>query len=245
MTLLVIGDSQVKYVVLGAEGTCLAFPGRRVQDMFPPARDAIAHASVVVFHVGTNNIGGDEDAEQVLLHYRALVTSTRRVNPLIRVVMTAILPRHPNKFVSSAQQDYMRRNRVAKEVNWMLSSLCSELHLSICSFWNTFLNRDFISRDGLHLSPSGVAFLRRAYLSHSCPPTIFSKPPVTLSSINFPLLPKSVQPTSCNPPKWPRISTPSPLHSLSTRPAKKELAPALRTRDGRDVTRPGQTLPAR
>jgi len=44
----------------------------------------------------------------VLLHYRALVNSTRRVNPLIRVVVTAILPRHPNKFVSSAaQQDYI------------------------------------------------------------------------------------------------------------------------------------------
>jgi len=116
----------------------------------------------------------------------------------------------------------MRRNRVAKEVNWM-PSLCSELHFSFCSFWNTFLNRDFISRDGLHLSSSGVAFLRRAYLSHSCPPTIFSKPPFTLSSINFPLLPESVQPTSCNPPRWPRIPTPplpSPVHSLPTRPEK-------------------------
>jgi len=181
--------------------------------VFPLAKEEISNAAVVIFRVGTNNIVLDEDADQVELHYRALVSATRRCNPLARVIVTGVLPRL-RKNVSNTNEDFQQLNAVADEVNGLLCAMCSEVRLPFYSFWVPFLNRDFISRDGLHLSPSGISFLRRACLLNSCSPTIFSKPGYApffqLSVEQLPSLPNSSPLVHCDPPQWPAIHNTRP-----------------------------------
>lgn len=211
----------------------MALPGRRIQDVFSLAEEQIKAAAVILFHVGTNNVGTNEDPDQILFQYRSLLNATQRANPMARLVVTAVLPRHSSKF-NAASEDYLRLNAVAEEVNALLPGLCAELRVCFCSFWTSFLNRGFISRDGLHLSPSGVAFLRSAYSSHA--PKISSRsgcaPGFTLAPNEFPELPNSAAVPLTSPRPWPapRLA-PNRVGvgrtSLLQVPRRKDVSPVL------------------
>ncbi|KAH6920646.1 hypothetical protein HPB50_028366 [Hyalomma asiaticum] len=102
-----------------------SFSGVRIEKLFPLIAQCLADVQVVVLHVGTNNVG--EGPLTLIARFRSLISRIIDVNPCIRVVVSAILPRkassHNYKWALSVRE-LETFNTDAGETNAILQALC-------------------------------------------------------------------------------------------------------------------------
>ncbi|KAH7952544.1 hypothetical protein HPB52_023879 [Rhipicephalus sanguineus] len=102
-----------------------SFSGVRIEKLFPLIAQCLADVQVIVLHVGTNNVG--EEPLTLIARFRALISRVLDVNPCIRVVVSAILPRQASlrkcKWALSVQE-LETFNTDAGETNAILQALC-------------------------------------------------------------------------------------------------------------------------
>jgi lysophospholipase L1-like esterase len=162
---LIYGDSQVKYLQhsLGNSNIVVtSISGLRVEEVFAKISDILPLYNTLVLHVGTNNIPHDTPAN-IQQYYEHLINSILQTQPNLRLIVSGIVPRHTTQFRGVYQDPIGPMNRKAAATNLRLRQVCRNRSLKYISVWCAFLDRDFLSRDGLHLSPSGIA-----YLSNEC-----------------------------------------------------------------------------
>ena len=127
----------------------------------------VTNYSVIVLHIGANNLWNDTPAE-VLNHYQQLVQKVLQVNSRCKVLLSGLLPRaqdlYPGKMKS---EDFLSLvNRKAAFINSKLSNIVqSNSRLSYIGHTSFViggkLQRQLLSKDGLHLSRSGAATVVR------------------------------------------------------------------------------------
>ena len=119
-------------------------------------------------HGGTNNIPR-QSVPVLLQHYQDFVEWIREVNPAAHIIISGILPRCANLWPGGRTDPYFldKCNKKAMQANLALRNICEKTgyltyvgHPSFC-FPDGKVDRQLISRDGLHLYPAGVMQLLR------------------------------------------------------------------------------------
>ncbi|XP_077553292.1 uncharacterized protein LOC144168095 [Haemaphysalis longicornis] len=135
---LVVSDSMLKDHVgfftlrSAASVEVIAFPGIRIEKVFPLVSQKLQGVDILVLHVGTNNVG--ECAATRFCRFRTLTSKLLDVNPTVRLVLSATLPRQmslrKNDKWALTPEDLESCNSEAVETNLLLQELCrKEGHL--------------------------------------------------------------------------------------------------------------------
>ena len=158
--------SQVKYFdqyLKLSDVDVVCFSGYRIEQMWGVIGHKVTNYSVIVPHIGVNNLWNDTPSE-VLNQYQQLVQKVLQVNSRCKVLLSGLLPRgqdlYPGKMKS---EDFLYLvNRKAAFINNKLSikvQFNSQLsYIGHTSFViGGKLQRQLLRKDGLYLSRSGAA----------------------------------------------------------------------------------------
>jgi lysophospholipase L1-like esterase len=146
----------------------VSFSGYRIEQMWGVIGHKVTNYSVIVLHIGANNLWNDTPSE-VLNHYQQLVHKVLQVNSRCQVLLSGLLPRaqdfYPGKMKS---EDFLYLvNRKAAFINNKLSIIVqSNSRLSYIGHTSFVIGgklqqRQLLSKDGLHFSRSGAATVVR------------------------------------------------------------------------------------
>ena len=125
----------------------------------------------MVLHLGTNSVGRGASPPEIVADARKLVTRMLGLMPRIHVAVSAILPRAANTFPDALEPRFHpdELNRVALRTNRLMDDCLSTIsrvsYMRHPDFADSRgIQRDPLSRDGLHLSPRGGRVLSRYFL---------------------------------------------------------------------------------
>ncbi|XP_049521196.1 uncharacterized protein LOC119448197 isoform X2 [Dermacentor silvarum] len=163
---LVAGDSMLKDLAgsftLGSsvDVEVRSFSGVRIEKLFPLIAESLANTHVVVLHVGTNNVG--EEPLTRIARFRALISRILDVNPCIRIVVSAILPRQMSflkcRWALTARE-LETSNADARETNAILQALCHKNGYRYLD--STRELSGMLKADGVHPTQRGSQLLGR------------------------------------------------------------------------------------
>ncbi|KAH8022048.1 hypothetical protein HPB51_021500 [Rhipicephalus microplus] len=157
---LVAGDSMLKDLAGSFTSSSRthvevrSFSGVRIEKLFSLIAHTLADVHVVVLHVGTNNVG--EEPLVLIARFRSLISRILVVNPSIRVVVSAILPRQASlrkcQWALSVGESEVF-NTDARATNAILQALC---HKNGCGFVDgTHELMGMLKADGVHPTKRG------------------------------------------------------------------------------------------
>jgi hypothetical protein len=161
---LVVGSSQVKYFHHYVPSTyvTLSFSGYCIEDICDEVVDIIPSFETVVLHVGTNNTPKD-DGPAMCRKLQQLEHRIRQLKPEIDIIYSGVLPRDISLWENAKNnRTFLTRcNERALWANRRIASVASRKerfhYVPHCSFVKQGkIQRQFLARDGLHLSPSGA-----------------------------------------------------------------------------------------
>ena len=155
----------VKYVRYIPYTEVQSYPGATVEKLTEYVENGIAVTAAyqyIIIHIGTNNIKSST-VEDMILAYKALLSSVWGYNPKADILLSAILPR---------PVDFLILGDKVKLFNTKISSLATETKCTFLKTYRPFLKfgrpiRElFAQRDGgLHLNQAGtfrlVAFFKK------------------------------------------------------------------------------------
>ena len=154
---LVVGDSMVRYLDREfcekerKKRMRVCYPGAGVNDVKERYENVVngsARDSVVVLHVGTNDVDRVR-SEELMARYRCLLEKVRDSGR--RCVVSGVLPRC---------QAGSRWHSRAIGMNERVQKMCEEMGLSFMDEWREFSGRkELFAMDGVHLSRLGVKVL--------------------------------------------------------------------------------------
>lgn len=162
----IISDSIAKYVT-GIDGcTVQSFRGdtiARLTSRMLSGQAILEHFDFVIIHVGTNDIGNRATFNNIISDFGNLIGVCRKINPLINIIISAILPRPVDNDITDT---------VIRKVNSHLHKFMSkDMNFKfICTYKPfTFGGRIkvelFAKKDGgLHLNTEGTNRLKHFFL---------------------------------------------------------------------------------
>ncbi|XP_069118932.1 uncharacterized protein [Argopecten irradians] len=164
---LVLGNSQARYFYQHIDANdqmhIISKSGLTFEKAWLQLRNIVSNYSILVLHLGFDEIAKRESDEVTLSKYQALVEKLWGIHPTLKIVISGIPPRGDNRFTNMIVKDsYIRSfNEEAKSVNTGLSSVSSllpQLFFIGHGYFmtNGCLDRSLFGRDGVHFSMSGV-----------------------------------------------------------------------------------------
>ena len=142
----------------------ICYSGFRICQMFEKIQPTITNYNTVVLHVGANDLACGTPVKKMLQLFQALASGIWELNPTVDILLSGLLPRTDNQFPGVLQHtDFIADvNQRAHQLNNCLASLCTRVpqlhyvgHPTFAQ--NGVIQRDVLSRDGLHLSFRGTS----------------------------------------------------------------------------------------
>ena len=139
--------------------------GGRIRDFLTRIEDNsinLVGRDAILLHMGTNNIGTDNEASWVLNDMGNMVRIIRSKNPGIQIVISGILPR---------LVDQRRTEATIKECNKLLAIASRDTDVVFLRSFNNYCDGKeprgvkewLFATDGLHLSRSGIKTLHQLF----------------------------------------------------------------------------------
>ncbi|GBN10201.1 hypothetical protein AVEN_200662-1 [Araneus ventricosus] len=156
---LVLGDSMIKYLselLSQSEIEVRSFLGIRIEGLTNRLSSLSLNSyDIILIHVGTNN--STEDLNGIVRKFDCLFDTILALNPKIKVLISGVIPRRPNRF----RHDFGINDTFWHEHNKRIEVINSELKKLSVSRGYIFLKgnpgcwRGCFGRDGLHLNFKG------------------------------------------------------------------------------------------
>ncbi|KAH8021991.1 hypothetical protein HPB51_020601 [Rhipicephalus microplus] len=164
MTRALAGDSMLKYLAGSftlssrTHVEVRSFSVVRIEKLFSLIAHSLEDVHVVILHVGTNNVG--EEPLVLIARFRSLISRILDVNPSIRVVVSAILPRQASlrkcQWALSVRE-LEAFNTDAGETNAILQALCHKNGYGFVD--GTCELMGMLKADGVHPTKHGSQLL--------------------------------------------------------------------------------------
>ena len=146
---LVMGDSMIKHVGLKS-ATVNIYRGIRAEQLCKKVEEInpgeVGDPEIIVLHVGTNNVIGSQNADEVMAEVYELIRCTKKKFPKAKVVVNSIIIRRDVNF------SYLR------QINENLRWACDALKAVFVDL-NRFIDESCLGKDGLHLNRKGSFIL--------------------------------------------------------------------------------------
>ena len=162
----IISDSIAKYIT-GIDGVTLqAFSGdtiSRITNRLLTREAKIEKIDFVIFHVGTNDIGRRASFQSIISDFGNLVGVCRKVNPTIRIIISAIIPR---------PVDHTVTDTVIRKINgYLAKEMSKNMNFKFIHTYRPFTHCGKVKLElyakkdgGLHLNTEGTNRLRYFFL---------------------------------------------------------------------------------
>lgn len=161
-----MSDSIAKYVN-NIEGVVLeAFRGdtiSKIAHRIETRQVSLDGFDYIILHAGTNNVGNSDTFENIISDYGNFVGICRRINPKIKIVISAILPRPVDHEITDP---LIRRIN-----NYILKNMSKNLNIRFFRTYRPFMYGGHVKRElfakrdgGLHLNTEGTNRLRYYFL---------------------------------------------------------------------------------
>ncbi|KAJ8303080.1 hypothetical protein KUTeg_019476 [Tegillarca granosa] len=138
----------------------LPFPGCQFHQLWKEIKNHVPKYKVIAIHCGVNDLGRIE-ADIVIDRLQQLLQNIWRVNSTAEIILSSVLPRSQNLFRGQQRSEKFlyHTNRRIDNFNMKLKGICNsnkKLHFVGHSNFDIYT---MLSKDGLHLSPSGTTEL--------------------------------------------------------------------------------------
>ena len=160
----IVGDSIVKFLKITNQADVLAFPGITIDRLYWKIK--LGHINlksykIVVLHVGTNDLYGQE-IKTILLKYKRLLKLVTGIRRFSAIGVSSILPK---PCVTEEQ------NNKIIVLNREVKKLCAENKVHFIPSYRPFvgngnIKRELYARDKLHLNFKGSAKLRNSLIGN-------------------------------------------------------------------------------
>jgi len=165
---VVLGDSILHHFSSIKDCNIYSFSGIKIlelKDLISRFPCLLTKSSVILVHVGTNDIKSNMLASTLIERFHSLVSCIHDVNPSARILVSSILPRKKDFVAPASSID----KALVREVNFLLRQYSQSWGFYFVASYKQLLHHGDILlnhfRDGVHLQPSGDRLVHQVFCS--------------------------------------------------------------------------------
>jgi lysophospholipase L1-like esterase len=159
-TRIIVGDSILKNIRNINDSSIYSLSGITIDELTNKIGQIVSNhvnCKTILIHCGTNNLGR-HSTPQIISKFQELISTIQTKNPLIRILISSILPR-------ISQDPDM--NAVTDHINHLLKELCAKNGCHFEASYKVFYKKNKtdpnLFTDGLHPSMTGTKRFRQFY----------------------------------------------------------------------------------